>query len=100
MSEEKKKRKKKKTIHVDELVVKADKVVFVDKDGKEKEDHRKDDHREEPLHYVRDPWGFLFPRREQQIEPQNVEEAKEEAKEEHKEEAAGEEQQQRGWRWV
>ncbi|MFA8439901.1 hypothetical protein [Pueribacillus sp. YX66] len=93
MSEEKKKRKKKKTIYVNELVVKADKVVFVDKDGKQK-----DDRREEPSHFVRDPWGFLFPRHEQQIEPQHVEEAMEESKKEHKEEP--DEEQQRGWRWV
>jgi hypothetical protein len=46
-------KRKKKVLHVDELVVKADKVIIFDED-------KKKDKKEEPVH--RDPWGWPLKR--------------------------------------
>lgn len=102
MSEKKKKRKK--TIHVDELVVKADKVVFVDKDGKEKSNERQP-YQESPEPFVRDPWGFLFPRRVEEASAETSEDKKKQEKVPVSEQAEdkkneGNEEQFRGWRWI
>lgn len=81
VSEEKKKRKK--VIHVDELIVKADKVVFVnDRDAERR---------------PRDPWGVFFPRREERA-AQNVEEETENT--ENQEEESSQEDRRRGWNWI
>lgn len=92
------KKKRKKTIYVDELVVKADKVVFVDHEGKEKHDWR-GNLRERP-HDMRDPWGFLFPPRRQEKDEQDHEEKSAEGRAEEKTEENEQEEHPRGWRWV
>ena len=80
MSENQK--KKKRVIHVDELVVKADKVIFVnDRDADKR---------------PRDPWGALFPRREEQ----NVQSEKENNETENQQEETHQEGHRRGWRWI
>lgn len=88
LSEEKK--KKKKVIHVDELVVKADKVVFVDKEGNERDFDRR------PPNYPRDPWGFFFPRREVQEDDQNVEGDTNSTGDQEE----SNQEERRGWRWI
>lgn len=82
------KNKKKKVIHVDELVVKADKVIF--------ENDRHFDRR------PRDPWGGLFPRRvEQDVQRSEEEEENEtENQQEEANEEANHEGHRRGWRWI
>lgn len=76
------KNKKKKVIHVDELVVKADKVIFV---------NDRDSERRPP----RDPWGGLFPRRAER-DAQSAENEQED----NQQEEPGQEEQRRGWRWI
>lgn len=78
MSEEKK--KKKRIIHVDELVVKADKVIFVNEGDSPRR--------------PRDPWGAFFPRREERAAQTTEDET------ENQHEEPREEERRRGWSWI
>ena len=86
------KRKKPKEIHVDKLIIKADKVIL----------HDEDDHQPRPR--PRDPWGFFFPHFDDERREKDVDRDKDRKEhrkdDEKKEEMKDEERRPRGWSWI
>lgn len=94
MSDKKKRRAKE--IHVDKLIVKANKVIFVDENGNKKEP------RNEEAPVTRDPWGFFFPPMGGPEQTEGAEEREKHTGEENPatENENQEENQPGGWRWI
>lgn len=77
-------KKKRAHVHVDQLIVKADKVTIVEHEEKKKEAGTEE-------RYVRDPWGFFPRQRTEEVEERTEEKANEKS---------GEEEEKRGWSWI